>query len=88
MMSSYIFLIKNAINSLSKFNLVSIIIGHIIVGLALTLLLDWSWLKNLMSDEDKNKMLKTYTWRDLIVDGGIISIVVGLLFLITSFFIK
>ena len=54
----------------------------------MTQLLDWSWLKNLMNEEDKEKMLKGYNWKDLLVDVSIISVVIGVLFLIISAFIK
>ena len=53
----------------------------------MTQLLDWSWLKNLMNEEDKEKMLKGYNWKDLLVDVSIISVVIGVLFLIISVFI-
>ena len=61
--------------------------GHIIFGFALTQLLDWSWLKNLMSDKDKEKMLKGYNWKDLLVDSAIIAVVIGFLFLLISLFL-
>ena len=72
---------------ITKIDLIGIIFGHIIFGIALTQLLDWSWLKNLMNEEDKEKMLKSYNWKDLIVDISIISVVLGILFLIISAFI-
>ena len=56
-------------------------IGHLIFGIALTQLLDWTWLKNLMSEEDKKRMLASYTWKDLLVDGAIVTVVLGIIFL-------
>ena len=82
-----IFLIIEFAKDITRIDLIGIIFGHIIFGIALTQLLDWSWLKNLMSEEDKEKMLKGYNWKDLIVDISIISVVLGILFLIISAFI-
>ena len=82
-----IFLLVEFSKDISKIDLIGIIFGHIIFGIALTQILDWSWLKNLMSEEDKEKMLNGYNWKDLIVDISIISVVLGILFLIISAFI-
>ena len=82
-----IFLLIEFAKDITKIDLIGIIFGHIIFGIALTQLLDWSWLKNLMNEGDKEKMLKSYNWKDLIVDISIISVVLGILFLIISFFI-
>ena len=82
-----IFLLIEFARDITKIDLIGIIFGHIIFGIALTQLLDWSWLKNLMNEEDKEKMLKGYNWKDLIVDISIISVVLGILFLIISAFI-
>ena len=82
-----IFLLVEFTKDISKIDLIGIIFGHIIFGIALTQLLDWSWLKNLMNEEDKEKMLKGYNWKDLIVDISIISVLLGILFLIISAFI-
>ena len=82
-----IFLVVEFVKDISKIELIGIIFGHIIFGIALTQLLDWSWLKNLMNEEDKEKMLKNYNWKDLLVDISIISVVFGILFLIISAFI-
>ena len=82
-----IFLLIEFAREITKIDLIGIIFGHIIFGIALTQLLDWSWLKNLMNEEDKEKMLKGYNWKDLIVDISIISVVLGILFLIISAFI-
>ena len=82
-----IFLFVEFSKDISKIDLIGIIFGHIIFGIALTQILDWSWLKNLMSEEDKEKILNGYNWKDLIVDIAIISVVLGLLFLIISAFI-
>jgi len=82
-----IFLLIEFAKDITRIDLIGIIFGHIIFGIALTQLLDWSWLKNLMNEEDKEKMLKGYNWKDLIVDVSIISVVLGILFLIISAFI-
>ena len=82
-----IFLLIELAKDITKIDLIGIIFGHIIFGIALTQLLDWSWLKNLMNEEDKEKMLKSYNWKDLIVDVSIVSVVLGILFLIISAFI-
>jgi len=83
----HIFLLVEFAKDLSKIDLIGIVLGHIIFGIALTQILDWSWLKNLMNEEDKEKMLKGYNWKDLLVDISIISVVLGILFLIVSAFI-
>jgi len=72
---------------ISRIDLIGILIGHLIFGVALTQLLDWTWLKNLMSEEDKTRMLKSYTWKDLLVDGAIVTVVLGIIFLIISIFL-
>jgi len=82
-----IFLFVGFVKDISTIDIIGIIFGHIIFGIALTQLLDWSWLKNLMNEEDKEKMLKSYNWKDLVVDISIISVVIGILFLIISAFI-
>jgi len=81
------FIITSLTKNVSKINLIGILIGHLIFGIALTQLLNWTWLKNLMSEEDKSKMLKSYTWKDLLVDGAIITVVLGIVFLIISIFL-
>ena len=82
-----LFLLIEFAKEITKLDLIGIIFGHIIFGIALTQLLDWSWLKNLMNEEDKEKMLKGYNWKDLIVDISIISVVLGIIFLVVSAFI-
>ena len=82
-----LFLLVQFAKDISRIDLIGIILGHIIFGIALTQLLDWSWLKNLMNEEEKEKMLKGYNWKDLLVDISIISVVLGILFLIISAFI-
>ena len=81
------FLFTSLAREISRIDLIGIIVGHIIFGFALTQLLDWSWLKNLMTDKDKEKMLKGYNWKDLLVDSAIIAVVIGFLFLLISFFL-
>ena len=83
----YYFIITNFTKDVSLIDLIGILAGHIIFGIALTQLLDWNWLKNLMSEEDKRRMLKSYTWKDLLADGAIITIVLGILFLVVSIFL-
>ena len=81
------FSITSFTREISRIDLIGILVGHFVFAIALTQLLDWSWLKNLMSEEDKIKMLKSYTWKDLLVDGAIIAVVVGIIFLIISIFL-
>ena len=71
------FSITNFTREISSINLIGLLLGHIVFAIALTQLLDWTWLKNLMSEEDKIKMLNSYTWKDLLVDGAIIAVVIG-----------
>ncbi len=81
------FLIISLTKDISKIDLIGLILGHIIFAVALTQLLDWSWLKNLMSEDDKKRVLNSYTWKDLTVDSGIIAIILGTIFVITSIFL-
>jgi len=81
------FIITSFTKDISRIDLLGILIGHLVFGIAMTQLLDWKWLKNLMSEEDKTKMLKSYTWKDLLVDGSIVAVVLGIIFLITSIFL-
>ncbi len=81
------FSITSFTREVSRIDLIGILVGHFVFALAMTKLLNWSWLKNLMSEEDKIKMLKSYTWKDLLVDGAIIAVVIGIIFLIVSLFI-
>ena len=81
------FIITSFTKDISRFDLIGILIGHLIFGIALTQLLDWKWLKNLMSEEDKTRMLKNYTWKDLLVDGAILTVFLGIIFLIISIFL-
>ena len=82
-----IFIITSLTKNISRIDLIGILIGHLVFGIALTQLLDWKWLKNLMSEEDKKRMLKSYTWKDLLVDGAIVAVVIGIIFLIISIFL-
>ncbi len=81
------FSITNFSREISRIDLIGILFGHFVFAIAITQLLDWKWLKNLMSEEAKVKMLNSYTWKDLLVDGAIISVVIGAIFLIVSIFI-
>ena len=81
------FSITSFTREISSIDLIGILVGHFVFAIALTQLLDWSWLKNLMSEEDKIKMLKSYTWKDLLVDGAIVTVVLGIIFLIISIFL-
>ena len=81
------FLLTSLSREISRTDLIGIIVGHIIFGFALTQLLDWSWLKNLMSEKEKEKMLQGYNWKDLLVDSAIITVIIGFLFLIISLFL-
>ena len=81
------FSITSFTREISRIDFIGILVGHFVFAIALTQLLDWSWLKNLMTEEDKIKMLKSYTWKDLLVDGAIIAVVIGIIFLIVSIFL-
>ena len=80
-------IITSLTKDISRVDLIGILLGHLIFGFALTQLLDWTWLKNLMSEEDKTRMLKSYTWKDLLVDAAIVTVVLGIIFLIISNFL-
>ena len=82
-----LFIITSFTKDISRIDLIGILLGHVIFAVALTQLLDWTWLKNLMSEEDKTRMLESYTWKDLLVDGAIIAVVLGIIFLIISIFL-
>ena len=82
-----LFSITSFSREISRIDLIGILVGHFVFAIALTQILDWTWLKNLMSEEDKIKMLKSYTWKDLLVDGAIIAVVIGIIFLIVSIFL-
>ncbi len=81
------FIITSFTKDISRIDLIGILVGHVIFAFALTQLLDWTWLKNLMSEEDKTRMLRSYTWKDLLVDGSIVAVVIGIVFLIISLFL-
>ena len=81
------FIITSFTRDISRIDLIGILFGHLIFGVALTQLLDWRWLKNLMSEEDTTRMLKSYTWKVLLVDGAIVTVVLGIIFLIISIFL-
>ena len=81
------FIITSLTKDISSIDLIGILIGHLIFGFALSQLLDWTWLKNLMSEEDKIRMLKSYTWKDLLVDGAVVTVFLGIIFLIISIFL-
>ena len=83
----FIFLITSFTKDISRIDLIGLIFGHIIFAIALTQLLDWSWLKNLMSEEEKKRVLNSYTWKDLIVDSAIVAVFLGIIFIITSIFL-
>ena len=82
-----LFSVTSFTREISPIDLIGILVGHFVFAIALTKLLDWSWLKNLMSEEDKIKMLNSYTWKDLLADGAIIAVVIGIIFLIVSIFL-
>jgi len=56
------FIVTSFTKDISRIDLIGILFGHLIFGVALTQLLDWTWLKKLMSEEDKKRMLKTYKY--------------------------
>ena len=81
------FSITSFTREISRIDLIGILVGHFVFAIALTQILDWSWLKNLMSEEDKIKLLNSYTFKDLLVDGAIIAVAIGIIFLIVSIFL-
>ena len=81
------FSITSFTREISSIDLIGILVGHFVFAIAMTKLLDWSWLKNLMSEKDKTEILNSYTWKDLLVDGAIIVVVIGIIFLIVSIFL-
>ena len=81
------FIITSFSKDISRIDLIGIIVGHLVFAIAITQLMDWTWLKNLMNENEKTKMLNSYTWKDLLADGAIISVVLGIIFLIISFFL-
>ena len=80
------FIITRFTRDISQIDLIGLILGHLVFAIAITKLLDWKWLANLMSKEDKKKIL-SYTWKDLLVDGAIVSVVMGTIFLIIIIFL-
>ena len=81
------FIITNFTRDISRIDLIGILLGHFIFAVALTKLLNWTWLEKLMSEEDKSRMLKSYIWKDLIVDAAIVTVFLGVIFLIISIFL-
>ena len=81
------FIITSFTKEISRIDLIGILLGHLIFAIAITQLLDWTWLKNLMSEGDNTKLLKSYSWKDLLVDGAIFAVVLGIIFLIVSIFL-
>ena len=81
------FIITSFTKDISRIDLIGILLGHVIFAVALTQLLDWTWLKSLMSEEDKKKLLNSYSWKDLLVDRAIVAVVIGIIFLIISIFL-
>ena len=81
------FIITSFTKEISRIDLIGILVGHLIFAIALTQLLDWGWLKKLMSEDDKLKMLNSYKWKDLLVDGAIFAVFIGIIFLIVSIFL-
>ena len=80
-----IFIITHFTRDISQIDLIGLILGHLIFGIAMTKLLDWKWLENLMSKEDQIKML-SYICKDLLVDGAIVAIVMEAIFLVINIF--
>ena len=54
------FIIKSFTRDISQIDLLGLISGHLVFSIEMTKLLDWKWLVNLMSKEEKIKML-SYT---------------------------
>ena len=82
-----LFSITSFTREISSIDIIGILVGHLVFAIALTKILDWTWLNKLMSEEDKIKMLNSYTWKDLLVDAAIITVVLGIIFLIISIFL-
>ena len=80
------FIITLFTKDISQVDLIGLILGNLVFAIAMNKLLDWKWLANLMSEEDKIKML-SYTWKDLLVDGAIVAVVIGAIFLVISIFL-
>ena len=81
------FIITGFTRNISNIDLFGILVGHLIFAIAMTKLLDWTWLKNLMNEADKIKMLNSYKGKDLLVDGSIIAVFIGVTFILISFFL-
>ena len=75
------FIITRFTKDISQIDFIGLILGHLVFAIAMTKLLDWKWLANLMSKEDKIKML-SYTWKDLLVDGKIVAVLMGAIYLV------
>ena len=84
--ASGIFYYQRFTEDISQVDLIGLILGHLVFAIAMIKLLDWKWLANLMSKEDKIKML-SYTWKDLLVDGAIFAVVIVAIFLVISIFL-
>ena len=82
-----IFLFTQLTKDISTLDLWGLLIGHLLFAIALTKLLNWTWLEKLMNEEDKLKLLNGYNWKDLLVDGGIVAVVLGILFVLISLFL-
>ena len=69
------FIITSLTKDISRIDLFGILFGHLIFGVALTQLLDWTWLKNLMSEKDKvlTKAIKYHPVDELLVTTVIYS---------------
>ena len=50
------FIIKRFTRDISQIVLIILILGHLVSAIAMTKILDWKWLENLMSKEDKINM--------------------------------
>ena len=59
-----IFSITSFTKEISRIDLIGILVGHLVFAIALTQILDWTWLKNLMSEADKLKMLTVESFRN------------------------
>lgn len=80
------FIITRFTKDISQVDLIGLILGHLVFAIAMTKLLDWKWLANLMSKEDKIKML-SYRCKDFLVDRSIVAVLRVAIFLLRFIFL-
>ena len=45
----------NGLSSITKLDIFGLVIGHILFAIALIIFIDWNWLRNLLSDEERSR---------------------------------